>query len=145
MLLLSITRVGNQPISRPESSRTIYEDVTTSIGLTSEYQHFDNFPKDEDFNDLQAQLCPSTTICYAVKSRMWYVIAISRTEEVEWQGDDTLEQLVLEESTKKMLTSLVRQHQANKERILSDIIPSKGKVWYLLIENPLAVTNSMCA
>lgn len=76
---------------------------------------------------------------------MWYVIAISRTEEVKWQGDDTLEQLVLEESTKRMLTSLVRQHQANKEKILSDIIPSKGKVWYLLIEDSLAVANSMCA
>lgn len=121
-----LSHISNEEVAN--SSRVVYEDVASHIGLDNEYQHFDNFQKDKEFSGLQAQLCPSTAYCYAVKSQMWYVIAISRTEEVNWQGEETLKQLVLEENTKKMLISLVRQHQVNKEKVLSDIIPSKGKV-----------------
>jgi hypothetical protein len=114
------------------TSRTRYDDFTANVGLDSEYQHFDGFSKDDDFSDLQAQLCPSTAYSYAVKSRTWYEITISRTDEVQWE-ENAVKQLVLEESTKRMLVGLVKQHQENKTKVISDIIPSKGKVSHLLL------------
>ena len=92
-----------------------------------EHESFDGFPTTEEFSALQAQLCPPFAYCYGLGSRMWYEIAISRIEEVQWQKE-AIHQLVLEQETKEMLIGLVKQHQVNKERVLSDIIPSKGKV-----------------
>jgi len=92
-----------------------------------EHESFDRFPTNEEFSALQAQLCPPVAYCYGLGSRMWYAIAISRIEEVQWQKE-AIHQLVLEQETKEMLIGLVKQHQVNKERVLSDIIPSKGKV-----------------
>jgi hypothetical protein len=113
---------------REPVERVDHEEAGSYVGLDNEHQDFDNFPKDRDFSSLQAQLGPSAVLGYSVTFRTWYSVAISRTEEVDWKGEDTLQQLVLEESTKNMLVALVRKHQANKEKVLSDIIPSKGKV-----------------
>jgi hypothetical protein len=97
------------------------------LPLDAEHEGFDGFPTDEEFSALQAQLCPPFAYCYGLGSRMWYEIAVSRIEEVQWQKE-AIHQLVLEQETKEMLIGLVKQHQVNKERVLSDIIPSKGKV-----------------
>jgi len=97
------------------------------VPLDGEHGSFDGFPTNEEFSALQAQLCPPFAYCYGLGSRMWYEIAISRTEEVQWQKE-AIHQLVLEQETKEMLIGLVKQHQINKGKVLSDIIPSKGKV-----------------
>ncbi|KAH0545284.1 hypothetical protein FGG08_000583 [Glutinoglossum americanum] len=137
-----ISTVGGAEVK--QSARVSYEDLTTNLGLDSDHQHFDNFPKDEDFSKLQAQLCPATALCYTVKSRTWYEIGISRTEEVKWR-DDAVKLLVLEDMTKKMLIGLVKQHQVNKEKVLSDIIPSKGKGLVIVLHGSPGVGKTLTA
>jgi hypothetical protein len=98
-----------------------------SDGLNPEYIHFDNFSPREEFTSLQAQLCPSSVSCCALKSRKWYNISVSKIGEVNW-AKEALDHLVLDQKTKSMLLGLVQRHRKNKDEILSDVIPSKGKV-----------------
>ena len=96
-------------------------------GVSDEYTNFDNFDPREDFSPLQAQLCPSAVSCYSLKSRKWFNICVSKIKEIRW-AKEALDHLVLDESTKAMLLGLVQRHRKIKDEVLSDVIPSKGKV-----------------
>ena len=98
-----------------------------SDGVSDEYTNFDNFDPGEEFSPLQAQLCPSAVSCYSLKSRKWFNICVSKIKETQW-AKEALDHLVVDESTKAMLLGLVQRHRKNKDEVLSDVIPSKGKV-----------------
>jgi hypothetical protein len=51
---------------------------------------------------------------------------VSKIDEVHWEKK-ALDHLVLDETAKSMLLGLVQWHSKNKDKILSDVIPSKGK------------------
>lgn len=105
-----------------------------SDGLTAEHVSFDNFSAGGEFTSLQAQLCPSSVSGCSLKSRKWYNICVSRIESVDW-AKQAWDHLVLEQKTKSMLLGLVQRHRKNKDEILSDVIPSKGKVGIILIND----------
>ena len=110
-----------------ESRQIEYERSVVGTGLDTEHMSFDDFPKDQEFSPLQSQLSPSSVICYAIKSRGWFRISISRIRDVDW-ATDALKHLVIEPQTKSMLVALVQQHKNNKDKVLGDVIKSKGKV-----------------
>jgi hypothetical protein len=62
-----------------------------------------------------------------MKTQKWFNICVSRIKEVQWVKE-ALDHLVLDESIKLMLLGLVQRHRKNKDEVLSDVIPSKGKV-----------------
>ena len=99
----------------------------TNAGLSSDYRRYDFCTVNQPFDDLQAQLCPSVVHCFTVASQRCYSIAVGAVEEVDWESD-AITHLVLEENTKRRLKELVRMHQSAKEKVIKDIIPSKGKV-----------------
>jgi len=103
------------------------EVPVVSDGVSDEYTNFDNFDPREEFSPLQARLCPSALSCYSLKSRKWFNICVSKIKEVQW-AKEALDHLVLDDSTKMMLLGLVQRHRKNKDEVLSDVIPSKGKV-----------------
>jgi len=107
-----------------------YESPVGSGGINDEHTLFDDFHPHQKFSSLQAQLCPSSVYCYAMKTHKWFTISVSKVEEVEWVKE-SLDHLVLEDSIKSMLLGLVQQHRKNKDQVLSDVIPSKGKVYIL--------------
>ncbi len=113
-----------------ESRDVEYENGVVGTGLSHDHVIFDDFQKEKDFSSLQAQLCPSSVICYAIDTHAWFRITISRITDVDW-ATDALNHLVLEKlQTKEILVRLVQQHKNNKDKILGDVIKSKGKVSY---------------
>ncbi len=104
-----------------------YEWSVYGAGLDKAHEHFDDFPKDQEFCDLQAQLCPSSVVCYALRTCSWFEIPVSKTKSVEW-ATDGLEKLVMEDHTKRLLVGLVEQHRSNRDKGFSDIVENKGKV-----------------
>lgn len=126
----SIAQDDDEPsYFRPTSQN--FDTPVFGLGLDTKHQHFDDFPPDHDFVDLQAQLCPSCVLGYGIKSRSLFTISITRITAVDWV-DSVIESLVVESRTKRLLLGLVDQHRRNKEHSLTDIIPSKGKVMKLL-------------
>lgn len=107
--------------------QTEYERSVFGAGLDLEHSDFDNFPRDGKFSKLQAELCPASVTCYALKTEHWFDIIISRIKDVEW-ATDTLNQLVLEDRIKNKLVHLVQLHRRNRDHVVSDIVISKGKV-----------------
>lgn len=103
------------------------EVAVVSDGVSDEYTNFDNFDPRGDFTTLQAQLCPSAVSCYSLKSRKWFNICVSDIKEIHW-AKEALDHLVLDKSSKAMLLGLVQRHRKIKDEVLSDVIPSKGKV-----------------
>jgi len=93
----------------------------------NEYTQFDDPDDPDHFSTLHAQLTPSEVQCYALKSRAWFDISISKIEDIQW-AKEALDQLVLKTSIKSMLLGLVQRHKKDQNQVLSDLIPSKGKV-----------------
>src|SRR5579871_3660990 len=93
----------------------------------TEYTQFDDPDDPIHFSALHAQLAPPETQCYALKSGTWLKIGVSKVEDIEW-AKEAFDQLVLKESIKSMLLGLVQRHKKDKNEVLSDLIPSKGKV-----------------
>ena len=105
---------------------------------TDQYTRYDDPDDPVQFSTLHAQLAPSKAQCYALKSRCWFNISISKIEDIEW-AKEALDQLVLKNSVKSMLLGLVQRHKKDQNEVLSDLIPSKGKVRAVgnLISGPL--------
>ncbi|KKY29195.1 putative atpase aaa+ type core [Phaeomoniella chlamydospora] len=120
------------------------ENPIAPAGTNDEFTHFDDFDPENDFSSIQAQLCPGTVYCYAIKSRSWYDIAVSHISEVDW-NKEALEHLVLSPDKKEMLLGLVQQHQKNKDKIVSDVIPSKGKGLVLVLHGSPGVGKTLTA
>jgi hypothetical protein len=59
-------------------------------------------------------------------SRAWFRISVSKIEDIQW-AKDALDQLVLKKSIKSMLLGLVQRHKKDRNEVLSDLIPSKGR------------------
>jgi hypothetical protein len=91
------------------------------------YMQFDDPDDPVHFSTLHAQLAPSMAQCYALKSRAWFEISISKIDDIQW-AKEAFDQLVLKDSMKSMLLGLVQRHKKDKNEVLSDLIPSKGKV-----------------
>ncbi|KAF2459865.1 P-loop containing nucleoside triphosphate hydrolase protein [Lineolata rhizophorae] len=113
-------------------------------GTIDGHEQYDNFTPDHDFDALQARLCPTTVSCYGMTSRRWYVITVESISEAKW-ANEAIEHLVLDESTKKIVLGLVQQHQKNKDRVLSDVIPSKGKGLVFVLHGPPGVGKTLTA
>jgi hypothetical protein len=91
---------------------------------TDEYTQFDDPDDPVHFSTLHAQLAPSEALCYALKSRAWFRISISKIDDIQW-AKEAFDQLVLKNSMKSMLLGLVQRHKKDKNEVLSDLIPSK--------------------
>ena len=77
---------------------------------SDEYTQFDDSDDLVHFSTLHAQLAPSTALCYALKSRAWFRISISKIEDIQW-AKEALDPLVLKNSIKCMLLGLVQRHR----------------------------------
>jgi len=126
------------------SQRVEYEFPVYGAGLTSTYDEFDDFPRGKEFSDLQAELCPATVACYALQRRSWYDVLCSKISEVEW-ATDTMENLVIDETTKRTLICLVEQHKKNQDKGLSDIIQFKGKGLIVVLHGNPGVGKTLTA
>ncbi|KAK4224660.1 putative atpase aaa+ type core [Podospora fimiseda] len=128
-----------------DSKQTIeYEWPVHGAGMDEDFAEFDDFPRDRPFTDRQAQLCPSSVLCYAIKSRAWYEVSLSKLKDVEWDKSG-LGSLVIDPDTKKMLAGLVEQHRKNRVRGLSDIVQSKGKGLIIVLFGTPGVGKTLTA
>lgn len=115
-------------MSGKTQNRFVEEEVPiVPSALNDSYSRFDDFNPENEFGALQAQLCPATVWCYAIRSRSWFSISIAGLRAVDWVTE-AFEHLVLEDWKKKMVHGLVQQHRKYKDQTLADVIPSKGKV-----------------
>ncbi|KAH8883295.1 P-loop containing nucleoside triphosphate hydrolase protein [Thozetella sp. PMI_491] len=121
-----------------------YESSVVGTGLDQEHTHFDDFAKEKEFSELQSQLCPASVMCYAIKSSTWYIISVSQIGDVDW-ALDAFDHLVLEQDTKEMLAGLVQQHRHNKDRVLADVIESKGKGLVIVLHGAPGVGKTLTA
>ncbi|KAK0616618.1 P-loop containing nucleoside triphosphate hydrolase protein [Immersiella caudata] len=121
-----------------------YEYPVYGAGLSSTHDDFDDFTPDQEFSDLQAELCPATVACYALQKRDWFEIQCSKISEVEW-GTGALESLVINEDTKRTLVCLVDQHKKNRDKGLSDIIKFKGKGLIVVMHGNPGVGKTLTA
>lgn len=98
-------------------------------GICSNY---DSCPPEREFEELQAQICPSTVYVYSLSARKWFRVAVSYLKKVNW-NKTAFKQLVLEDQTKQLLKGLVGVHKENRNqgRIMRDIIPTKGQVRFI--------------
>ncbi|KAK0643994.1 P-loop containing nucleoside triphosphate hydrolase protein [Cercophora newfieldiana] len=124
--------------------RIEYEYPVYGAGLSSMYDDFDDFDPKNEFSDLQAELCPATVVGYALQRRCWYEIQCSKVAEVDW-APNTMENLVIDEKTKRTLVCLVDQHKKNRGRGLSDIIKSKGKGLIVVLHGNPGVGKTLTA
>ena len=102
----------------PKSFRLFEPDAEYNLAV---YQALDREKLDDD------QLAISNPIClgFCFSAKMWGGYALDRCRDVVWQND-AFQQLVLSQSRKQMLHSLVRQHKKRKEAF-DDVIQGKGK------------------
>ncbi len=97
-------------------------------GLDPEHLGFDDFRRRKSSADCRRSYRPSSVIAYAIKARAWFRISISRITDVDW-ATSALDHLVLLKIGPRTCWSRpVEQHWSNKDKILSDVIKSKGKV-----------------
>ncbi|KAI9675245.1 MAG: hypothetical protein M1822_008982 [Bathelium mastoideum] len=114
------------------------------LGFSDEHSYFDDFHPKEDFNDLQAQLCPSTLSCYGLKSGKMFKADVARLADVEWQKD-SLNHLELDKAKKATVCSLVERHKKNSDDIVRDVIPGKGKGLVIVLHGPPGVGKTLTA
>jgi hypothetical protein len=105
-----------------------------------EYTQFDDPDDPINFSTLHAQLAPSESQCYALQSRAWFKISVSKIEDIQW-AKEAFDHLVLKQSIKSMLLGLVQRHKKDKNEVLSDLIPSKGKVRVVRDSDQRTTTN----
>jgi hypothetical protein len=103
------------------------EGVVQQASLSTAYAHFDAHPPEKAFSSLQAQLAPAVVHVLALSSQTQYLAALSNLSEVNW-ARESFESLVLEQSKKNLLRSLVDQHYFTKISVGHDFIDGKGKV-----------------
>jgi hypothetical protein len=97
--------------------------------LDEKYAHYDRYPADKEFDELQARLCPAEAYACAIRTMKWYKITINNLKPVDWMRD-AIQSLVIEDRTKYLLRGLVEQHKKTRDgdELLSDFIPNKGQV-----------------
>lgn len=85
------------------------------------YQTLDRQKLDND----QLAVCSPLVFGYCFGVKQWGGFAIDRCQDVTWQND-AFQQLVLSQSRKSLIHSLVRQHKRRKEAF-DDVVQGKGK------------------
>lgn len=85
------------------------------------YQSLDRNKLDED----QLAICTPIVFGYCFGVKQWGGFAIDRVQDVDWQND-AFQQLVLSQSRKTMVHSLVRQHKKRKAAF-DDVVQGKGR------------------
>ena len=96
-------------------------------GYDNSYIDFDEYSKDEKFSTLQAQVATPTVVCFSIDRELWFSIDVQSLSPVEWRKT-AFDHLVLDKSSKDLLKGLVEQHKKNEEKLMGDVIESKGMV-----------------
>ena len=110
-----------------EFTSLLDEAVVQQASLSTAYAHFDAHPPEKAFSSLQAQLAPGIVQVLALSSQTPYLAALKNLSEVNW-ARESFECLVLEQSKKNLLRSLIDQHYFTKIAVGHDFIEGKGKV-----------------
>lgn len=102
----------------PKSFRLFEPDAEYNLAV---YQGLDRDKLDED----QLAICTPIILGYCFGVKQWGGFAIDRCQHVDWQND-AFSQLVLSQSRKTLVHSLVKQHKKRKEAF-DDVVQGKGR------------------
>jgi hypothetical protein len=91
-----------------------------------EYLDYDNISP-EKLTDEQALFCPSAVRCSDLQNLKSAVVAIADLNPIQWNRS-ALDQLVLDDSKKNIIRSLVENHSKEFSESTKDIIEGKGAV-----------------
>ena len=97
------------------------------IPLDDEYMRYDQQVPGEDFEPLQATLCPPSVRVFSVKMRSWYEVLLDHLEEIQWSSN-ALASLVLEPETMDLIRTLVERHSLSSNNPAMEVIRGKGEV-----------------
>ncbi|ETS86639.1 hypothetical protein PFICI_00467 [Pestalotiopsis fici W106-1] len=115
-------------------------------GFDETYAKYDKCSPEDEFDALQAQLCPSQLYCCAIRTTKWYVATIASLKPIQWKRE-AIDNLVVNPNTKKVLRGLVEEHKKNRsqDEIISDFIPDKGCGLVLVLHGPPGVGKTLTA
>lgn len=102
----------------PKSFRLFEPDAEYNMSV---YQSLDR----NSLTDEQLAICTPIVFGYCFGVKQWGGFALDRCSDVTWQND-AFQQLVLSQSRKSLVHSLVRQHKARKDAF-DDVVQGKGK------------------
>ncbi|KAI2465774.1 putative AAA family ATPase [Annulohypoxylon bovei var. microspora] len=88
-------------------------------------------------------LCSPALRGYSLKTKRWATFYVDFIQAIRW-NDLAFDNLVLEGGYKRMITSFVESHVANKEAF-DDIIEGKGQGIIMLLEGPPGVGKTLTA
>jgi len=92
-----------------------------------EYNDYDNISLEQKLTDEQALFCPSAIGCFDPQNLTSIVVAVTDLNPVKW-NKLAFEQLVLDDSKKNIIRSMVENHSAEFLSSTEDIIQGKGAV-----------------
>jgi hypothetical protein len=81
----------------------------------------------ECFSDELALHSPGVVSAFDLSAHAWCIVAVTEIRDVEWE-DQAMAHLVLDESEKRMLCSLVDDHSEKISKRIGDVISGKGLV-----------------
>ena len=81
----------------------------------------------ECFSDELALHSPGVVSAFDLSAHAWCIVTVTEIREVEWE-DQAMAHLVLDESEKRMLCSLVDDHGEKIPKRIGDVISGKGLV-----------------
>ncbi|KAJ9654257.1 hypothetical protein H2198_006657 [Neophaeococcomyces mojaviensis] len=102
----------------PKSFRLFEPDAEYNLSV---YQSLDR----DSITEEQLAICTPIVFGYCFGVKQWGGFALDRCSDVTWQND-AFQQLVLAQSRKSLVHSLVRQHKARKDTF-DDVVQGKGK------------------
>ncbi|KIW97685.1 uncharacterized protein Z519_01269 [Cladophialophora bantiana CBS 173.52] len=89
------------------------------------------------------QLCPPQISCYHVSSGKRYVVSVTNLQPARW-SETAINQLILDNDKKDMLTSIV-SNQNNNQIKSGDIIENKGRGLTIVLHGPSGVGKTLTA
>ncbi|KAJ8130344.1 hypothetical protein O1611_g3284 [Lasiodiplodia mahajangana] len=96
-----------------------------------------------ELSDDLLYLCSPTLRGYSLKTKKWAIFYVDFLQPIKW-NDRAFDALVLERDHKRVITTFVESHLANKG-VFDDVIKGKGRGLIMLLEGPPGVGKTLTA
>ena len=100
--------------------------VLIEIGSEEAAQAFIEDSTKNIFTEEQLLVASSTVVGFSFSEKLWLEFAVSKVGEISW-NTDAFDSLILPDSQKNIVKSMVSSHAFHPSRSIDDIIAGKGK------------------